>query len=113
MEHYVIGVIDEIVEQDTIYGPRADIYLSLMKSSLGWKEEFVKAVAWRSIAQQATKCRKPQIVMVSFTKFADAEELYRDKSLKKVKATHVSRLNTRELHFYLRDENGHFNPFNW
>lgn len=113
MEHYVIGVIDEVVTQDTVYGPRADIYLSLMKSSLGWKEEFVKAVAWRTIAQQAAKCRKPQTVMVSFTKFADAEEPYREKAIKKVKATHVSRLTPRELQFYLRDENGHFNPFNW
>jgi hypothetical protein len=112
-EHYVIGVIDEIVEQDTIYGPRVDVYLSLMKSSLGWKEAYVKAVAWRDAANQAAKYRKPQIIMVTFVKFADDEETYRGKNIKKVRATHVSRLTTRELQFYLRDESGVFNPFNW
>lgn len=110
--HYIIGVIEEMDKQETAYGPRTDIYLSLLKSSLGWNTTYVKVVAWRAIAEQAAKYRKPQTIIVNFDKFDDDEKAYRGTEIKKVRATHISRLTTRELHAFLTDETG-FNPFGW
>ncbi|QPA33401.1 hypothetical protein [Thermaerobacillus caldiproteolyticus] len=112
-EQYVVGVIEEMDKQETAYGLRVDIYLSLLKSSLGWNSTYVKAVAWRDKAEQAAKYRKPQTLMIVFDKFANAEKKYRGTEIKKVRATHVSRLTVRELQTFLTDENGQYNPFNW
>jgi hypothetical protein len=113
MSHYIVGVIEEMDKQDTPLGHRIDIYLSMLKSSLGWKEKFVKAVAWNGVAEQVARCRKPQTIIVTFDKHADADEKYRDIAIKKVKATHVSRLTPRELKVFLTDSSGCYNPFNW
>jgi|GEM_PF-3557923 len=112
-EHYVIGIVEEKIRQETNLGLRVDMYLSLLKSSLGWEPTFVKVVAWNEVAQQALRFRKPETVLVVFKQYADLEEPYRDRDIKKVKATQVSKLTTKELTLFLTDADGRFNPFGW
>ncbi|TYS55781.1 hypothetical protein FZD47_25490 [Bacillus infantis] len=97
--------------KDTEYGPRTDLFVSVLKSTQPNVRGLVKCVCWRDKAKVAEARVTGLLVMVSFKEYK--EDKFKGEVIQKVKAGDVSNCSWKEFEVLSTNSKGQYDPFGY